>query len=109
RDTMLQALRCVIKPAGDKMSEDVRKSVVSTLTSLLNHEEDSTRLCAAGVLGVTISWLPPDELKAVVTQQLLDDNENNNWTIRHGRSAALFSSLKSAPSHVLNVANIDQV
>lgn len=109
RDTMLQALRCVIKPAGDKMSEDVRKSVVSTLSVLLNSDEDSTRLCAAGVLGITLKWLPAEELKTVVSQQILDDNENNNWTIRHGRSAALFSALKSAPNQVLDVANIDQV
>lgn len=32
-----------------------------------------------------------------------------DWTIRHGRSAALFSALKSAPTKVFDVATPDQI
>lgn len=71
RDTMIQALRCVIQPAGDKMSENVRKGILSTLGGLLSHDNDSTRLCAAGAIGVLLPWLPPDDLRSALTQYVL--------------------------------------
>ncbi|KAG7170707.1 eIF-2-alpha kinase activator GCN1-like 1 [Homarus americanus] len=109
RDTMIQALRCVVKPAGNKMSEGVRRGLVTTLGGLLTHDDDSTRLCAAGALGVLLPWLPTDELRSILTHHVLEDNSNADWTIRHGRSAALFSALKSAPTKVLEVATADQI
>ncbi|XP_068244259.1 stalled ribosome sensor GCN1 [Palaemon carinicauda] len=109
RDTMIQALRCVVQPAGDKMSDSVRKGMVVTLGSLLSHDDDSTRLCAAGAMGVLLPWLTSDELRSVLSQHVLDDNSNADWTIRHGRSAALFSALKSSPSKVFDLATIDQI
>ncbi|XP_037791429.1 eIF-2-alpha kinase activator GCN1-like [Penaeus monodon] len=109
RDTMIQALRCVIQPAGDKMSENVRKGILGTLGGLLSHDNDSTRLCAAGAIGVLLPWLPPDDLRSALTQYVLDDNVNADWTVRHGRSAALFSALKSAPGKLLEITSADQV
>lgn len=109
RDTMIQALRCVIQPAGDKMSENVRKGILSTLGGLLSHDNDSTRLCAAGAIGVLLPWLPPDDLRSALTQYVLDDNVNADWTVRHGRSAALFSALKSAPGKLLEINSADQI
>lgn len=38
-----------------------------------------------------------------------EDNVNADWTIRHGRSATLFSALKSAPGKVLEAATTDQI
>lgn len=109
RDTMIQALRCVVQPAGNKMSEGVRKGLVTTLTSLLTHDDDSTRLCAAGALGVLVPWLPSEELRPLLNHHVLEDNSNADWTVRHGRSAALFSALKSAPTKILEVATPDQI
>ena len=40
---------------------------------------------------------------------IAEDNSNADWTVRHGRSAALFSVLKSAPSKILEVATPDQI
>lgn len=40
---------------------------------------------------------------------LTEDNSNADWTVRHGRSAALFSALKSAPAKILEVATPDQI
>ncbi|KAK3887663.1 hypothetical protein Pcinc_008247 [Petrolisthes cinctipes] len=109
RDTMIQALRCVVQPAGNKMSDQVRRGLVGTLGALLSHDDDSTRLCAAGAMGVLLPWLPQEELRTVLTQHILEDNTTADWTVRHGRSAALFSALKSAPNNVLSVASVDQV
>ncbi|XP_071537961.1 stalled ribosome sensor GCN1 [Panulirus ornatus] len=109
RDTMIQALRCVVQPAGNKMSDGVRRGLVTTLGTLLTHDDDSTRLCAAGAMGVLLPWLSPEELRSVLTQHVLEDNSNVDWTIRHGRSAALFSALKSAPTKVFDVATTDQI
>ena len=71
RDTMIQAVRSVVGPAGDKMSDAVRKSLVSTLTCLLTDDDSSTRLCAAGALGVLLRWLPDNLLQSTVTQYIL--------------------------------------
>lgn len=109
RDTMIQALRCVVEPAGNKMSDGVRRGLVTTLVGLLTHDDDSTRLCAAGALGVLLPWLPADELHTLLTQHVLEDNCNSDWTIRHGRSAALFSALKAAPAKLLDVAQPDEI
>lgn len=68
---MIQALRCVVQPAGNKMSDAVRRSLISTLGALLTHDDESTRLCAAGALGALLSWLPSDELRSVLTQHVL--------------------------------------
>lgn len=60
-----------MQPAGNKMSDGVRRSLVATLTILLTHDDESTRLCAAGALGVLLPWLPSGELKSVLTQHVL--------------------------------------
>lgn len=68
---MLQALRGVVGPAGDKMSETLRKSVFQTLTGMLAHPEDVTRSAAAGCLGALIRWLNHDQLHTILSDQLL--------------------------------------
>lgn len=73
---MIQALRCVVQPAGNKMSDGVRRALVTTLTSLLTHDDDSTRLCAAGALGVLVPWLPPEELRPLLTHHVLGQWRN---------------------------------
>lgn len=53
------------------MSENVRKGILGTLGGLLSHDNDSTRLCAAGAIGVLLPWLPPDDLRSALTQYVL--------------------------------------
>jgi len=101
RDTTLQALRNLVGPAGDKMGDAVRKAVLMTLLDLLGHTEESTRLAAAGCLGALCRWLPADELHVAYRDTVLDDDSMLDWTVRHGRSAALYVALKCAPEQVL--------
>lgn len=71
RETLLQALRGVITPAGDKMTLPLRKQVYSTLLNLLSHPEDVTRSAAAGCLGALCKYLPPEMLATTLTDHLL--------------------------------------
>ena len=64
RETSLQALRGVITPAGDKMSEPIRRSIVTAL--MFSHPEDTTCSAAAGCLGAVCRRLPINELDAVI-------------------------------------------
>ena len=100
RETSLQALRGVITPAGDKMSEPIRKSISATLQSMLSHPEDTTRSAAAGCLGALFRRLPADELEALVNECLIHDDPSLDWTLRHGRSAVLSVALKEAAEQV---------
>ncbi|XP_011307361.1 translational activator GCN1 [Fopius arisanus] len=100
RETMLQALRGVLTPAGDKMTETMRKQVFLTLSGMLGHSEDTTRSAVAGCYGALIRWLSPDQLNSAFTSNLLSADVNCDWTLRHGRTAALFVALKEAPQVV---------
>jgi len=100
RETSLQALRGLITPAGDKMSEPIRKSIMATLLAMLSHPEDTTRSAAAGCLGALCRRLPADELSSLAGECLLTDDPSADWTLRHGRSAALSVALKEAPDQI---------
>ncbi|XP_016837247.1 eIF-2-alpha kinase activator GCN1 [Nasonia vitripennis] len=102
RETMLHALRGVITPAGDKMSEQMRKQVFVTLSGMLGHQEDITRNSVAGCYGALIKYLSPEQLNTAYNDHLLNSNVNEDWMLRHGRSAALFVALKEAPGVVYN-------
>ena len=68
---MLHALRGVITPAGDKMSEPMRKQVFVTLSGMLGHQEDVTRNAVAGCYGALIKYLSPEQLNTALNEHLL--------------------------------------
>jgi hypothetical protein len=92
RDTLLYTLRCVITPAGDKISEPLRKSMITELTDLLSSGEDVTRIEAASCLGALLKWLPPSDLDSIMADVLAP--EDKNWQLRHGRTSVLAVGLK---------------
>ncbi|KAG1668440.1 eIF-2-alpha kinase activator GCN1 [Nymphon striatum] len=101
KETMLQALRSIIRPGGNNVSPNLRKQIMQTLLSLISHHEDMTRTCAAGCIGALCLWLPRDELDEIVQDNLLEDDSSADWTLRHGRSVVLFVALKEAPEKIL--------
>lgn len=109
RETMLQALRGVLTPAGDKMTEPMKKQVFATLSSMLGHSEDITRNAVAGCFGALIRWLTPDQLNVAFNENLLCNDSTVDWMLRHGRSAALFVALKESPTTVYNNKEKDRV
>nr|BAN20950.1 translational activator gcn1 [Riptortus pedestris] len=100
RETMMQALRGVISAAGDKMSDAVVKQIHTSLLGLLGHAEDTTRTGAAGCLGALTRSLTVDQLTVTLNDHLLQDDLTSDWTLRHGRSTALFVALKEAPERL---------
>ncbi|XP_034188694.1 lethal (3) 80Fj [Osmia lignaria lignaria] len=109
RETMLQALRGVLTPAGDKMTEPMKKQVFATLSSMLGHQEDVTRNAVAGCFGALVRWLSPEQLAITFNDHLLCNDTNVDWMLRHGRSAALFVALKESPTTVYNDKEKDRV
>lgn len=109
KETMLHALRCIIKPAGDKMSDTVRHNITSTIIGLLSHPDDSCRVVAAACLGTICEFLPNDEFEEIAHEKLLDDDASLDWTLRHGRSVALMVALKEAPEKLLRDEWTDRI
>jgi len=68
---MLQALRGVISPAGDKMSDQVRRTVFMTLREGLGNPEDTIRSGTAGCLGALCKWLSPEQLNVALNDHIL--------------------------------------
>ncbi|CAG0888179.1 unnamed protein product [Darwinula stevensoni] len=100
-DTMLYAMRCVVSSSGDKMGDGIRKTILSTLLGLVTSVEDSVRLTAAGCLGALCHWLKPDELSAVLTDHILNDDLTKDWLARHWSVVALSVILKESPNTIL--------
>lgn len=71
RETTLHALRGVITPAGDKISEPIKKQIYGTLVIYLGQPEDTIRKSAAGCLGALCKYLPPDQLDVTLGEHIL--------------------------------------
>lgn len=71
RETTLHALRGVITPAGDKMSDAVKKQILDSLIGMLGNQDDVARSCAAGCYGAMCRWLTPDQLDQALIDNLL--------------------------------------
>ncbi|XP_053680198.1 eIF-2-alpha kinase activator GCN1 [Anopheles nili] len=101
RETMLQALRGIVTPAGDKMTEPLRKQIYTTLAGMLDHSEDVSRTAAAGCFGALCRWLTPEQLDDALTNHMLNEDYGDDATLRHGRTTALFVALKEFPSAIV--------
>merc|ERR1719510_244629 len=111
RDTYLQALRGCLEPAGDKMSAPIRRQILPQLLALTDNTgaagganvEDTSRIAAAGCLGAYLRWLPSEEGDMVMNNHILaSDDVSLDWTVRHGRSTALFVALKETPARIFD-------
>lgn len=108
RETMLQALRNVISPAGEKMSEPLKRQVCSTLVSFLGHQEDVTRSSAGGCLGALLKYLPSDQIDEIIRCNIKADSSDESL-VKHGRTVFLFVALKESADVVLNTEHEDSV
>nr|XP_023696536.1 eIF-2-alpha kinase activator GCN1 [Paramormyrops kingsleyae] len=100
RETMLQALRFVIQGAGSKVDPAIRKNISTMLLGMLGHDEDATRMSAAGCVGELCAFLPEEELRVILSQHVLADVSGVDWMVRHGRSLALAIIIKAAPQRL---------
>ena len=111
RETYLQALRGCLEPAGDKMSAPIRRQILPQLLALTDGTgaasgsivEDTSRSAAAGCLGSYLRWLPSEDADSVMNNHILaPDDVDLDWTIRHGRSTALFVAIKEMPWRIVS-------
>ncbi|RWS09505.1 Translational activator GCN1-like protein [Dinothrombium tinctorium] len=109
RETMLFALRMCLIPAGDKVSDSIRSTILSTVSSLMGLTDESCRVMAAACLGSLCKWLTEDELVSVVKENFTEDDLGLDWTYRHGRSVALRIALKETPEKILRPEWIDRI
>ncbi|XP_053693190.1 eIF-2-alpha kinase activator GCN1 [Sabethes cyaneus] len=100
RETMLQSLRGILTPAGDKMTDPLKKQIYVTLAAMLGHPEDVTRSAAAGCFGALCRWLTPEQLDEALNSHLLNEDYGDDAALRHGRITALFVALKEYPAAV---------
>nr|CAI5870225.1 unnamed protein product [Callosobruchus analis] len=100
KETTLHALRGIITPAGEKMSEPVKKQIHATLVSLLGQPEDTVRKCAAGCLGAICKYLSPEQLDSTLSEHILNDDSSAKETVKEGRGWALSTALKECPDRL---------
>ncbi|XP_034131444.1 eIF-2-alpha kinase activator GCN1 [Drosophila guanche] len=100
RETMLYALRNIVSPSGDKMSEPIRKQVFGTLLTMVGHQEDLTRNAVCGCLGAMIKYMPAAQIDDIFNNSILT-NSTDDMLIKHGHTVILFVALKECPNEVL--------
>lgn len=100
RETFLQALRNVITQNGDKISEILKKQIYTTIVPMLNYSEDITRSCVGGCLGAMLRWLSEEMLDDALLKHVFNEDFGEDWSLRHGRTGALFVVLKESPKTV---------
>lgn len=71
RETTLHALRGIITPAGEKMSEGVKSQIYMTLLGFLGHPEETIRKTSAGCLGAICKYLSPEQFDTTVSEYVL--------------------------------------
>ncbi|KRF82708.1 stalled ribosome sensor GCN1 [Drosophila virilis] len=108
RETMLHALRSIITPSGDKMSEPIKKQIFSTLLGLIGHQEDITRNAVGGCLGAMLKYMPSAQISDFLNNCILADNSEDAFT-KHGYTIILFVALKECPKEVLAPPFYDRV
>lgn len=99
---MLHALRSILSPFGDKMSEPIKKQIYYTLLSMIGHQEDVTRKCVGGCLGAMVKYITPVQVDELFNSSILVDNADD-ILVKHGYSVVLFVALKECPNEVLTI------
>lgn len=67
----MYALRGIITPAGEKMSEGVKSQIYGTLLGFLGHPEDTIRKTGAGCLGAICKYLAPEQFDTTLSEYVL--------------------------------------
>lgn len=101
RETALYALRLVIGSGGEKMSDIMRKSILTTTADLLKCPDDNCRIHAAACLGTLCKWLTDEELSKVIKEYLVNTEFSSDWVPRHGSSISLRVALNIVPERIL--------
>lgn len=109
RETMLHALRSIITPSGDKMSDAIKKQVFSTLLTLIGHQEDITRNAAGGCVGAMLKYMPAGQVSDLLNNCCTVNESLDDPLTRHGYTVILFVALKECPKEILTEQFADKI
>ncbi|TVU45340.1 hypothetical protein EJB05_04825 [Eragrostis curvula] len=99
KESVLSALKGVIKHAGKSVSSAIRSRGCALLKDLLQADADDVRSCAAKVIGTLSQYMEDIEISDLV-QVLLNMSTSPNWCTRHGALLALSSMSVHCPSQL---------
>ncbi|XP_033149137.1 eIF-2-alpha kinase activator GCN1 [Drosophila busckii] len=108
RETMLHALRSIITPSGEKMSEPIKKQVFSTLLTMIGHPEDITRNSVGGCLGAMIRYMPTEQVSDLLNNHVFTEIGDDSF-VKHGYTVILFVALKECANNVLTEKFTDKI
>ncbi|ONM08702.1 ILITYHIA [Zea mays] len=104
KESVLSALKGVIKHAGKSVSAPIRSRGCALLEDLLQAEADDIRSCAAKVIGTLSQYMDDREIPDLV-QILLEVGTSSDWCTRHGALLALSSISMHSPSKLCDLAS----
>ncbi|KAG0555734.1 hypothetical protein KC19_11G000200 [Ceratodon purpureus] len=99
REATLVALEGVMAHAGMSVSAPVNARLLSSLQAMLSSEEDVVRTSAAKTLGIVSQHVGDAEFSAFL-HVMCTVSPSQAWTLRHGCTLALASTLRHASARV---------
>ncbi|VFQ92643.1 unnamed protein product [Cuscuta campestris] len=108
RETILTALKGVIKHAGKSLSSTSRTRVYKLLMDWINNDDDQIRVCAASILGIISQYLEDEEV-ANVLSETANSALSPNWCTRHGAVLTISSILKHNPAFICTSSSYEAV
>ncbi|CAH9129951.1 unnamed protein product [Cuscuta epithymum] len=108
RETILAALKGVIKHAGKSLNSTSRTRVYTLLTDMIHDNDDQIRMCAASILGIVSQYLEDVEVVEVLNGTT-NSALSPNWCTRHGAVLTISSILKHNPSIIFSSSSYGAV
>ncbi|CAL4944079.1 unnamed protein product [Urochloa decumbens] len=104
KESVLSALKGVIKHAGKSVSAAIRSRGCNLLKDLLQADADDVRSCAAKVIGTLSLYMEETEISDLV-QILLNLSTSQDWCTRHGALLGFSSISMHSPSKLCRLAS----
>ncbi|KAF8675346.1 hypothetical protein HU200_047709 [Digitaria exilis] len=104
KESVLSALKGVIKHAGKSVSAAIRSRGCDLLKDLLHADADDVRSCAAKVIGTLSLYMEETEISDLV-QILLNLSTSPEWYTRHGALLGFSSIAMHSPSKLCHLAS----
>ncbi|CAK9164333.1 unnamed protein product [Ilex paraguariensis] len=99
RETILAALKGVVKHAGKNLSSAVRTHVYTLLKDLIYNDDDQIRSSAASILGILSQYLEESQIFELVGE-LPNLASSSSYSARHGSVLTISSMLRHNPSAI---------
>ncbi|WVZ60305.1 hypothetical protein U9M48_010349 [Paspalum notatum var. saurae] len=104
KESVLSALKGVIKHAGKSVSSAIRSRGCALLKDLLQVDADDVRSCASKVIGTLSQYMEETEISDLV-QNLLNMSTSPDWCTRHGALLAFSSISMHSPSKLCHLVS----